>query len=456
MYVTAYAQEMIMIINVDLHSHSGASGGVGVISLEQTAETMHYKGIDVFGTGDAFHAGWQNTLGEKLKDNKNGLYSLKGSQYNARFLIQSEVIITAPVPSGGRKNVHTVVLMPSLEVAGKVSALLGKFGVKLNIGRPFLTCENKDEVADRLSQITAIDDMIEIIPAHVLTPQGIYGSNNPVDSMACFFGDFAKNIHAIETGLSADPEVLALIPELDNIAMISSSDCHCGALNRVGREYTSLKTDNISYEEIINAIRKRNIEKTAEFSPAEGRFFLTGHRSGKKPHTEEEFCYFSPDTVPANDLCPICGKKLTVGVLQRALELSEIQGNARKIGEHKPKQKYFHMVPLVEIIAAGLSTKNPNSKKVTGIYYKIIEKCENEAIFWDMDEKTINTTLNDFIPQEVITAIGQIKAGDYTFSPLGYDGTYGNLALGEKADWFGQKNITGAVKAGSDSQSSLF
>ncbi|MHC4870604.1 MAG: endonuclease Q family protein [Planctomycetota bacterium] len=430
-----------MHLNVDLHSHSGASGGVGKVSLERISETMRYKGIDVFGTGDAFHEGWLKTLNEKLTQNKNGLYNLKGTNQKTSFLIQSEIIITAPVPSGGRKNVHTVILLPSIEIAQKVSRLLAEFGVKLNIGRPFLTCNDKTEVAEKLFEISKIHELIEIIPGHVLTPQGIYGSNNPITFLCDFFGDFSERIQAIETGLSADPEILALIPELDSKTLLSSSDCHCGALDRVGREYTTLDVDDGSYENIINSIRNQKVVKTAEFSPAEGRFFLTGHRADKKPHNKTDFCYFSPDTVPEHNICPICNRKLTVGVLQRALDLSSLQGENREIGKTRINQKFFHMVPLVEIIAAGLSVKSTASKKVLEIYFNIIEKCGKESNFWDMGLTDIKNLLNNDIDKHVLEAISHVKSDNYTFNPLGYDGTYGILEVGRKSNWFGHKSV---------------
>jgi PHP family Zn ribbon phosphoesterase len=430
-----------MDLSVDLHSHSGASGGVGNISLEQVCQTMQKKGIGVFGTGDALHDGWLQTLENSLKEEEKGLYSLDGYSGNMRFLIQTEIIITAPVQGGGRKITHTVILFPDIKCAKEICSLFDKWSVKRNIGRPFLACEDSSDVAAKLYDIKNVDQAIEIIPAHVLTPQGIYGSNNPVNSMADFYGEGAKFIKAVETGLSADPQVLALIPELDNITLMSSSDCHCGALNRVGREYTTLSVKDVSYESIISALHNRDITCTAEFTPAEGRFFLTGHRAGKKGHTDGEYCYFSPDTVPDGNICPVCGKMLTVGVLQRALELSKIQGEGRTLDNVEPAQKFFHMIPLVEAVAACVGVKSCTSKKVTSIFNKIIDEVESEAKFWRMSVNEMLMALKNIDEEKLQPVMKSIFMGDYTFSPLGYDGEYGALKVGEKADWFGQKEV---------------
>jgi PHP family Zn ribbon phosphoesterase len=431
----------IMEINIDLHSHSGASGGVGDISLAQVAETCRWKGIHVFGTGDALHDGWLDSMEQMLLPAEEGLYRLDAPGEETRFLVQSEIIITSEVPSGGRKGVHTILLFPSFGAARETARLLDRWGAKRKIGRPFLTCSRAEEVAERLAAIASVDAGIEIIPAHVLTPQGIFGSDHPVDRLEDFFGEAERLIRVVETGLSADPQVLALIPELDERALVSNSDCHSGALNRVGREYTTIEANCLSYSEIIQAIRYRKIVRTAEFTPAEGRYFLTGHRAGKKGHKDGSFCYFSPDTAPADGICPICGKPLTVGVLQRALYLSAAQGEARDLQSVAPSQCFFQMIPLVEVIAKALGIKSISSKKVTAYYRTIIDTAGTEADFWNGDNTQVGKWLRKAGAEDILEAIMQVRSGNYTFEPLGYDGLYGELVLGRKGSWFGNRQI---------------
>jgi PHP family Zn ribbon phosphoesterase len=431
-------------LTVDLHSHSGYSGGVGQVSLAGVAETMRKKGIDVFGTGDCLQPEWLAHLEKSLVEREAGLFALQDppeSNPGARFLLQSEIIITADVPSGGRKGVHTVLLFPSFAVAREAAAYLAKCEVKLNMGRPFLKCQDSADVAEKLCAICKIDASIMVIPAHVLTPQGIYGSDHPIAYLSDFYGDYNDQIRVVETGLSADPQVLALIPELDNRTLISNSDCHSPALNRVGREFTVLEVTQVSYEEIVTALYNRKIIHTGEFSPAEGRYFLTGHRSGKNGHTSEQFCYFSPDTAPVDGVCPICGKGLTIGVLQRALELSAIQGEPRTLQNVQPRQKAIYMVPLTEVIAAGLGVKNSSSNKVTQYFEAVINSFESEANLWIHAENEIEKQLAATVPNKVLAAILSIKRGDYTFDPLGYDGEYGELILDRKTPWFGNKIV---------------
>ena len=111
-----------------------------------------------------------------------------------------------------------------------------------------------------------------------MTPEGIYGGRERINFMSDFFGDYTKEINAVETGLSADPNILGLIPELDDVALISNADAHSSNLNRIGREFTTYNLKNFDYQSLINSIRKNKIIQTTEFNPAEGKYFLTGHR----------------------------------------------------------------------------------------------------------------------------------------------------------------------------------
>lgn len=433
-----------MRLVVDLHSHSGYAGGVGDLALDAVATTMAKKGIDVFGTGDVLQPAWREHLRNILIEKEPGLFALDRANSGlsrARFLLQSEIILTAPVPSGGRKAVHVLLLFPSFSAVETVAKAMAHWGVKLEMGRPFLCSQDASEVAEKLFFLKRVDPSILVIPAHVLTPQGIYGSDHPVDRMADFFGEYAKEIRIVETGLSADPQILSLLPELDDRTLISNSDCHGAALNRVGRECTALDIPSPSYAEIVDALCKRRILETIEFTPAEGRYFLTGHRAGKEGHGSRSFCYFSPDTVPADSLCPICKKKLTIGVLQRALELSRAQGASRTLEATTPRQQAIHLVPLVEVIAASLGVKSVTTKKVTSLFEAIVTRVGSEFDLWMRDAGAIEKELAPHIPPRVVESLVAVRKGQFTFDPLGYDGVYGVLTLGKITPWFGQRVI---------------
>ncbi|MHA1276599.1 MAG: endonuclease Q family protein [Candidatus Helarchaeota archaeon] len=422
-----------MKVNADLHCHSGASGGVGNLSLEKVAETMPLKGIDLLGTGDCQHPQWNSMLKEILTEISEGVFTSKYSE-KVRFILQTELIFTCAIGKG-RKSVHIVFLFPSFDVVDKIVNLFEKWDVKNTIGRPFVKCEDNKDVANKLFQINQLDDLIEIIPAHILTPQGIYGSNNPINHLSEFFGDAEELIYSIETGLSADPIIIGLIPELDKRTLISNSDAHSHHLARLGREFTTLEINSVTYPDIIKAIRTNKITRTCEFNPAEGRYFLSGHRAGKQGHGKN-FCVYSPKHTPKNKICPICGKPITIGVLERAFELSIVQGGGRELGFlPKTSRPFVHMVPLVEILAESLGIKSTTSKTVLKEYQRIIHVLGNECEMWFMDPHKIEGKLEGVVDEQIIQNILEVRKGNFTFEPFGYDGTYGKLRIGEIHDF---------------------
>lgn len=431
---------------VDLHSHSGYAGGVGNISLEGVADTMGKKGINAFGAGDCLQPAWRAALEKRLVEKEPGLFALREAESAhaaARFVLQTEIIITSPVPSGGRKGTHVVLTFPGFPAVDAAIGLLRRWEVKIDMGRPFVKCADAGDVAEKFYALTAVDPSIMIIPAHVLTPQGIYGSDHPVDSLADVFGEFAADITTVETGLSSDPELLAVLPELDGKTLISNSDCHSGALNRVGREFTVLDVDSPSYAEIVASIRGGGINYTAEFNPAEGRYFLTGHKAGLERHGAA-YCYFSPDKTPPDGICPICGKRLTIGVLERALYLSKVQskdGKGREPGKVAAKQKAVRLAPLVEVLAAGMGVRSVSSRKILPLFDQIIRRVGTESELWELSPGEIENDFAAVLPQKVLDAVLAVRSGNFSFQP-GFDGTYGELRLGEDIGWFGHEKVS--------------
>ena len=427
-----------MKINCDLHCHSGYAGGVGNISLVDIENTMPLKGIDIVGTGDVLQQEWLNTLRSSFVEDESGLFTT-APETSVRFVLQTEIIFTSP-RGDGRKTVHHVLLFPSFESVDQCRELMNKWDVKLKIGRPFVKCKSKEDVARSLYDIHGIDPMIESIPAHVMTPDGIYGSKNPVTSIEQFYGEGVDLINSVETGLSADPTILGQIPELDNFTLLSNSDAHSAKLHRMGREFTTLDVQKIDFPGIIRAIRENNVYRTAEFNPMEGRYFLTGHRKGKKGHGDQ-YCIYSPSFTPGDGKCPICKKRLTIGVLERSQILKKAQGGEDREWGYRPKSSpdFVHMVPLVEIIAYTLGIATLTSKRVIGTYYDMIEHLGSECAMWFMDETDIEKRLTGNVEENLLSNILTIKRGNFNFSPMGYDGTYGRLRIGERSDIFGIK-----------------
>lgn len=428
-----------MKVNIDLHSHSNYSPGVFNISLEKVAYAMGLKGVDIMGTGDCLFPKWRNSLEENLVETAEGVFRLRSITKNyydldkeiaeaARFVLQTELIFTfAKEGIKGRKRMDIVLLFPSLAAVDAAIKLLPRWGVKNTTGRPFILCRKPQEVGEKIRELAGLDPWVEIIPAHVMTPEGIFGSRNNIDSLEEVFGDSLSGIHAIETGLSADLEVLSLIPELDTLTLVSSSDAHSAGLNVIGRESTVIDVESISYREMISSIRGNKIAHTVEFPPSEGKYFLTGHR-GDRPGHQGKPCYYSPFLSPSSRLCPICKKKLDLGVLERAFELGKKQGSKRRLGELKSNARPFILVvSLFDILRTmGLCEKE---------YVAICREFGSELGLWKTDKEETEKKLSALNLNEGITeSIQKIKQGDFCFNPPGYDGVFGKLKIGEKID----------------------
>ncbi len=406
-----------MNICVDLHSHSGYAGGVGDILLEDIYQTMRYKGIDVFGTGDCLLPARVTELQSLLKYEKNGLYKLN-AQDDRYFLLQTEIILTVALTGYKQKIMaHHIILFPDFQSIYQVQTLFTLWGQKNTIGRPFIVCKSQSELEERLFAIQNIHPEIEIIPAHILTPDGLMGSKNLLHSITEFYGDFTPNIHAIETGLSADPYMLSFIPELQILSMLSFSDCHSSALNRVGREFTILESE-FSYSTIIKSIRDQKIVLTAEFNPDQGRYHLTGHRADKQGH--DKAIYYLENT-PDDLICPICQKKMTMGVKDRWDTIKSSQ-------QILPKN-FVNLIPLIEVLAIANNKKSITSPKIESSYHQVIKAFDTEINLWQSNENDIMNNLCSVLSKNEIDYILAIKNGSFVYNPPGYDGEYGKLEI---------------------------
>ena len=406
-----------MKLAVDLHSHSGYAGGVGQIELEAVSATMKLKGIDVFGTGDCLFPPRTEELKQKLCHSQDGLFTLKGD--TSRFLLQTEVIFSTKLAHKKNKTIaHHIILFPDFESICKMQELMQKWRMKNTIGRPFIVSNSQSEMEDQFFKIQNIHPLIEIIPAHVMTPDGILGSKNNLNEMSEFYGTFLPQIHCIETGLSADPAMLERIPDLAELTFVSNSDCHSAALNRIGREFTILNVMNPSYSAIISALRNNQVVLTVEFNPAEGRYFLTGHRANRSGH---EYEVIFDAQLPTDLQCPICKKKMNLGVQQRCLQLQ----NEKIISK---KRDFKHLIPLVEVIAESIGIKSISSQKVVKPFQQIMDVFPSEIALWQSDN--VQVLLDKRIEQKTINRILAVQQDDFKFDPPGYDGVYGNLKIG--------------------------
>lgn len=402
----------------DLHIHSHYSRAT---SKDCTPEYLDLwarrKGIGIVGSGDFTHPAWRQELREKLEPAGNGLYILK-KEYRlegdaATDCIQPHFVITGEISSIYKKNgrvrkVHSLILLPGLEEAELVSRKLETIGNIHSDGRPILGLD----CHDLLEILLELCPEAVYVPAHIWTPHfSLFGAFSGFDSVEECFGDLSKYICAMETGLSSDPPMNWRVSALDRYQLISNSDAHSPA--KLGREANLLDTE-LSYEGLSKAIQTgKGLAGTIEFFPEEGKYHYDGHRKCG-------LCLAPLETEKYGGICPVCGRKLTIGVSHRIEQLSD-----RPAGYRKAQAVGFEsLVPLPELIGASLGCSS-SSAKVGKIYQDMLSRLGPEfSILREFPLEEIRGTAGGLIAE----GVGRLRRGEITWRP-GFDGEYGSLRL---------------------------
>ena len=391
----------------DFHIHSRYSRACSKeLTIPNLVKWAKIKGLDLLGTGDFTHPVWFEEI-KKLKPNKKGFYFYE----DFPFIITGEISLIYTDKGKGRR-IHLNLLVPSIEIAKKIHKYIDNKKMRRDYdGRPIfgISCE------EFVREIMKISKEIEIIPAHIWTPWfGVFGSKGGYDNLDEAFGKQVENIHAIETGISSDPEMNWKIKCLENISIVSFSDAHSFWPWRLGREATIFKKTD-SYFELVEQIRKNNFIGTIETDPAYGKYHFDGHRN----------CNFScspEETKKLNGICPVCKKPLIIGVDYRVEELKD------KNPDYKNKKEYFTLLPLHEVLSLFCGT-GMNTKKVWEVYNKLIKEFKNEFnILLNVSKKEM---LEKGFDKNLIELILRDRKAEIKVKP-GFDGEYGKAILGKR------------------------
>ncbi len=407
----------------DLHVHSHYSRATSKdMSPEGIGKWAQLKGVTVIGTGDFTHPGWLKELREKLEPAGNGLFTLKkkfqpagvpdSCKADVSFLLSAEISCIYRKNDKTRK-VHAVVLSPDFASAARLNAALSKIGNLKSDGRPILGLDAKDLL--RITLDASPDNLF--IPAHAWTPHfSVFGAVSGFDTLEECFEELTPHIYAIETGLSSNPAMNRRLSALDRITLVSNSDAHSAP--KIGREANIFDTD-ISYPAITDAIKTRKgFSGTIEFFPEEGKYHVDGHRACGVSLLPRE-------TIRHGYLCPVCGKKVTVGVMHRVEKLADREEGFKLAGA----LPYFSIIPLPEIIAEGLKC-GVNTKKVSTLYFALLEKLGSEfTVLMDAPLDDIERAGTPLIRE----AIARMREGRVYIAP-GYDGEYGKVRIFEEVE----------------------
>ena len=390
----------------DFHIHSRYSRACSKdLSVAELAKWAKIKGIGLLGTGDFTHPLWLEELKDTLRETGDGLYEHQGQ----RFLLTVEVNTLFYV-AGKAHQIHHILFAPSIASVERINRTLEVFGSLSIDGRPLLRLEARQLV----ELVVGLDPRCAVVPAHAWTPHfSIFGSNSGFDAVEECFGDQSKHIFALETGLSSDPAMNWRLSKLDRYALISNSDSH--SARRIGREANVFNCP-MTYDAILGALRRNDptaFVSTIEFFPEEGKYHVDGHRACQARLTPQE-------TKRRNFLCPVCGRKVTVGVMHRVEDLAD-RPEGTPPAVPRPFQR---LVPLEEIIAEALGV-GTGTQAVEREYHQLIYKCWTEfGALLDASKEQLRAATSARIADGIL----RVRRGEVVIEP-GYDGEYGTVRI---------------------------
>jgi len=407
----------------DFHIHSRFSRATArTLDLEHLYQSARIKGITVLGSADFTHPSWAAELEQKLIPAEEGLFALRDDiagwcenqaaparRRPVRFMLATEISNIYKKEGKTRKN-HNLVFFPDMDAVKRFNRRLEKIGNIVSDGRPILGLDARN----LLEIVLETSSSGFLVPAHIWTPWfSVLGSKSGFDSIQQCFDDLTEHIFALETGLSSDPGMNWRVSFLDRYTLISNSDAHSPA--KLGREANLFNTE-LSFGAIRRALEGSDREGflgTVEFYPEEGKYHLDGHRK----------CAFSCPPGRSRELaelCPVCGKPMTLGVLYRVESLAD-RGEGVKPAKAKP---FTHLIPLVELLAEIFNC-GENSQKVGRAYDHLLGRFGTE--FDILRTLPIAEIEKGGIPL-LGEAISRMRADRVEFE-AGFDGQFGRVRI---------------------------
>lgn len=440
------------------------------MTLPVIVQHAQQKGLNILSASDFTHPLWIKELKEQLEETNDGIYKLKSQIANVKatsqisksekdtlFLLSTE-ISSIYKQDGKLRRVHNLIFLPSLEAVERFNQELISRGCNLNAdGRPIVGISSRN----LLEILLHIDERAMLIPCHIWTPHfGVYGSASGFDSLEQAFGDLAQYVYGIETGISSDPGMNWEVAELRNLSILSFSDAHSAP--KMGREATVFELEEASYEAIREAIMKpsyrsdksnesnrshgsgvNRISHTIEFYPEEGKYHFSGHRNCKVSIGPEEIR-------GGGNICPVCRRRLTEGVLFRVQQLVDkslidrvevkidergVKWYADKLGEQPP---FVKLVPLLEVVAQGIGSTFA-SQKSQALFAELCSRLGDEIqVLLESPLEEIARVAAQWASSgqgdRVAEAVQRVREAKIVIIP-GYDGEYGKVSIwpeGEK------------------------
>ncbi len=403
----------------DFHIHSKYSRATSrEMDLDHLVEWAKLKGILLLGTGDFTHHLWLQELKLQLKPAGNGLFSYRG----VRFILTAEVSNIYSKDGRGRR-IHNIIFAPDFETVDKISEELAGFGNLSADGRPMLglDCVSLMEI------VLGVNPDCFIVPSHVWTPwYALFGSNSGFDTIEECFEKYTKDIYALETGLSSNPAMNWRWSALDRFSFISNSDAH--SPSRLGREANVFGCE-MDYYTILDTLKKKDKKRflyTVEFFPQEGKYHYDGHRNCN-------ILYSPAESKSKNNICPVCARPLTIGVMHRVEQLGD-RSQGYVLENAIP---FKNLIPLNEIIAEAKGVGR-DTRSVAQDYRLLVQKLGSELdILINIPEEELVKSSGPRVAQGILN----VRREKVKITP-GYDGVYGKIEIFGEEDGKTEKQLS--------------
>ena len=380
-----------MLVNADLHTHSCFSAATSKdMIINNIAPKSKEKGLNLVGTGDAFHPKWLDIVEESTEYKGDGIYS----HNDCDFILTTEVET--------KHKIHHVIIMPNMDVARELSQKLISPN-KFIDGRPRSPLSG----AELFELVKEYDCMIG--PAHSFTPwTGMYKTYDSI------YDCYEKAPDFVELGLSADTDMADTVKELSDFVFLTNSDAHSPWPHRLGREFNQIEMEDISYTSLQKALKHKTVKANYGLLPNLGKYHMTACTK----------CYkiIDPEIAKANGMKCSCGGRIKKGVDYRIHEIADFKEPQHP--SHRPP--YVHLMPLAEIISM-IYDKGITTKTVQGVWQKLIDAYGPEI------DVLINVPLEDISKIDDKVALGIEGFRNKTLNVVpGGGGKYGEISFREE------------------------
>lgn len=393
-------------IYADLHIHIGKSEkgkpikitAAKSLNLANIAkECADRKGINIVGIIDCASP-------YVIQDIENFLASGKAHEIpNGGIIYKNKVCIilgseieTSEVNEQGKiGSAHNLCYFPTLNDIKSFSKEMSTHikNITLSSQRADISAYELIDIVERYNGI--------LIPAHVFTPhKGFYG--NCTDRLSKIFKEKFNKIPAIELGLSSDSSLADTISELENKTFITNSDAH--SLPKIAREYNKLLLEDISFKELVMALRNeggRKILANYGLDPKLGKYHRTFcEKCGKRVEGKAPVLF-----------CPNCdSSNITIGVFDR---IEQIKDKEESISPSF-RPPYVYQIPLTFIPGVGTKTIN-----------KLLDKFNTEMNILHNSSKE---DIEKVVGKKIGNIIDDARTGNIDIQ-VGGGGIYGKISI---------------------------